>query len=169
MKIARAKFVYVFLLAIFFFVACRENANQNVNRQTANSIEQNASTGENSNLPKDDVAELERTIKLPFHPEEAIWLTAANEKKLVAVLKFSSEEANQIVQQAERYKPATQAAIDAENWFPAELIAQSQLSGDETLKGNSYSANDFLQPPFSNGKITRIAETNFFVLELTVG
>ena len=133
----------------------------------ANSIQSSDFNNESSSQPKDDIAELEKIIKLPFHPEEAIWLSLPNEKKLVVVLKFSPEDANQIVQQAEKYQPATQSAVEADNWFPAELIAQSQLSGDETLKGNSHAANDFFQPPFTNGKITRIVDTNFFVLELT--
>ncbi len=78
---------------------------------------------------------------------------------------FNAEDAGQIVSQAEKYQPAAAAQIDAENWFPAELIAQSQLSGDETLKGTSYAAGDFLQPPFNTGRITRIDNTDYFVLE----
>jgi hypothetical protein len=34
------------------------------------------------------------------------------------------------------------------------------------LKGAAYAANDFLQSPYNNGKLTRINDTNYFVLEL---
>lgn len=166
MTIARAKLICVFLLTLFLIVSCRENENQN---GQAESSAQKAN-GENGgvNSTKDDVEELEKIIKLPIRPEEATWrFEDSNEKKLVAVLKFSAENAGQIVLQAEKIKPAAQSEIDAENWFPAELIAQSQLSGDETVKGTSYAVDNFLQPPFTGGKITRIADTNFFVLELT--
>lgn len=171
MQIARAKFICAFLLTLFFCASCRET--ENSNQQSANSV-QTANTNSEyavSNLPKDDIEELEKTIKLPFRPEDAIWRAdetagASGKRKLLAVLKFSVEHANQIALQAEKYKPAAESEIDAENWFPAELIAQSQLSGDETLKGISYAANDFFQQPYTNGKITRVAETNFFVLEL---
>ncbi len=72
-----------------------------------------------------------------------------------------------VERQAGTYKPAAEADIDAETWFPAELIAQSQLSGDESLKGTAFAADDFLHEPYNQGKITRINDTNYFVLELT--
>ncbi|HEX8638579.1 MAG TPA: hypothetical protein VF692_10990, partial [Pyrinomonadaceae bacterium] len=87
-------------------------------------------------------------------------------KKMTAVLKFTAEDAARIVAQAETYRPATPAQIETESWFPAELIAQSELSGDETLKGNAYAANDFLQPPYSDGKLTRLENSSYFILEL---
>jgi hypothetical protein len=113
-------------------------------------------------------------VRLPYRPEDAIWQAdeldnsgASVKKKFIAVLKFASADADEIVLRAEKYKPAIVSEIDAENWFPAELIAQSQLSGDETLKGSAYAVNDFLQTPYTDGRIIRIAETNFFVLELS--
>ncbi len=89
------------------------------------------------------------------------------QKKLTAVVKFSSEASDNIVRQAESVKPLVAIEIDAETWFPAELVAQSQLSGDESLKGTSFAADNFLQPPYNQGKITRVNETDYFVLELT--
>ena len=111
---------------------------------------------------------LAKIIKLPFAPEEATFTeTGSKDKKLVAVLKFSAADAAVITANAEKYKPPVASDIDAEMWFPPELIAKSQESGDEVLKGNEYAANDFLQPPYINGKLTRIGDTNYFVLELT--
>jgi len=181
MKIAPSKYIYVFLISVFFLSGCGANENKNISRQSnATETGDLNAEGVNANLPKDDVVELSKIIKLPFTPEEVVYkeinpntdksaktLPATDEKKLVAVLKFSTQDANQIVAQAEKYKLPIRAEIDAENWFPAELVAQSQLSGDETLKGTAYAANEFLQPPFNNGKITRISDTDFFVLELT--
>ena len=51
--------------------------------------------------------------------------------------------------------------------LPPELIAQSQGSGDEILKGKSYAANEFFSESYKNGKITRINDTDYFILELT--
>ena len=179
MKIARTIFVFVFAAAIFFLCACGVNENRNQNPQLPNTNQANVANA-NAELPKDNVEELARIIKLPFTPEEVVWRDdnlnvgshenrqpAPNDKKLVAVLRFSASDANQITAQAGKYKPPVQEEIDAESWFPAELIAKTQLSGDETLKGITYAAKDFLQPPFVNGKITRVAETDYFVLELT--
>ena len=170
MKCLPTNLICGFFLSIFLLGACVNNeTDKNANlpkNKTANYA------NENKIPPNDNVEELERIVKLPFHPEEATWRetdlnTPEGEKKLTAVLKFLSEDANKIVQQAEKYKPATAVDIDAEDWFPAELIAQSQLSGDENLKGKSYAANDFLETPYTNGKITRIDDTDYFVLELT--
>ncbi len=170
MKCLPTNLICGFFLSIFLFSACvnnetDKNANLSAN-QTANYA------NDNKIPPKDDVEELERIIKLSLHPEEATWretdLNAPKgEMKLTAVLKFLSEDANKITAQAEKYKPVVASDIDAEDWFPAELIAQSQLSGDGNLKGKSYAANDFLHTPYTNGKITHIDDTDYFVLELT--
>lgn len=178
MKLAPTIYLFALIFVGQIFVACTTNDNQNgdsansVSNQTANS----QISGENANSIKDNVEELELTIKLPAHPEEVLWredktnvqnnASVSTGKKLTAVLKFTAEDAGRIVAQSETYRPATPAQIDTESWFPAELIAQSELSGDETIKGNAYAANDFLQPPYSDGKLTRLENSNYFVLEL---
>jgi len=167
--------IFIALLIVAIFTACGSNnsANSNSANQTANSANSNSTAS-----IKDDADELEMTIKLPFHPEEAVWreevlgksgdnrVPAPTDKKLTAVLRFLKEDADKIVAQAEKYKPAANEIINSENWFPAELVAQSQTSGDETIKGKSYAANDFYNPPYSDGKLTRIEGTDYFVLEL---
>lgn len=178
MRIPRAILIFSFILLIFSLDACREYDSPNVNSNRAN-----ASNANNSNVeivPQEYVEELAKIIKLNVLPEEAVYIETnlntkndapqvpgPNEKKLIAVLKFSPENASQIVAQAEKHKTAEPADIDAESWFPAELIAQSQLTGDEVLKGVTYAANDFLQTPYRNGKLTRINNTDYFILELT--
>lgn len=167
--------IFIALIIAAIFTACGSNqtANANSANQTTNSAKSNSAA-----LIKDDIEELEMTIKLPFHPEEAVWredvlgktsdnrVPAPTDKKLIAVLRFLKDDADKVVVQAEKYKPAAPNIINSENWFPAELIAQSQTSGDETLKGKSYAANDFLNAPYSDGKLTRIDGTDYFVLEL---
>jgi hypothetical protein len=166
--------IIIALLITALFTACTAGDT----RTNSNQTDQAAANSNNSNSVKDDVDELEMTIKLPFHPEEAVWREelpgkAANgrvpgptDKKLVAVLRFLKDDAGKITAQAEKYKAAAPETINTESWFPAELIAQSQTSGDETVKGLSYPANDFYNPPFTDGKITRIEGTDYFVLEL---
>ncbi len=170
--------IFIAIIAAFFLTACPSNNGKTDNANAANQTGNSANSNNIANSVKDDIDELEMTIKIPFHPEEAIWreemqaktgderVPAPTDKKLVAVLRFLKEDAEKIVVQAVKYKPAAPATISTENWFPAELIAQSRTSGDETLKGASYAANDFFNPPYSDGKITRIEGTNYFVLEL---
>lgn len=165
------------LIALFIaalYAGCTGSQNTASNANTAN---ETANTNV-AHAVKDDIDELEMTIKMPYHPEEAVWreeilgkagdsrLPAPTDKKLVAVLRFLKEDADKVASQAEKYKAAAPATLNTEKWFPAELIAQSQTSGDETIKGASYPANDFLNPPYSDGKITRIDGTDYFVLEL---
>ncbi len=180
------KFTFVNLTAVFIFLllslnACKnsDSTNQDLNSSNRNSNQTIITNSENTNAVRDDIDELGKIIKLPLVPEEvnyweenSIEASGGNQdaaqirKKMVVVLKFSPENAAQLVTHIEKIKPPIDAAIDAESQFPAELIAQSQLSGDETLKGKSYAADDFLQTPFNRGKITRIENTDYFVLEL---
>ncbi len=175
------KTIRVFCLSVFLLCSCAkiENADKNENspeNQTANGAAQT----NNALAAKDDLEELEKIIKLPAAPEETTYreedlntlnkeqnANAPEKKRLTAVLKFSAADASRIVEQAVKHKPAQPSEIEAEDWFPAELIAQSQLSGDETLKGETFAADDFFQPPYARGNLTRIGDTNYFVLELS--
>lgn len=183
MRISRAKIIFIFLSAVFILNACSENDSVNNNSANANSNRANVSVKTNSNteiVPQDNVEDLAKIIKLNVLPEESVYIEtnlntkndapnvpAPSEKKLFAVMKFTPENTAQIVAQAEKHKPAEPSDVDAESWFPAELVAQSQLTGDEFLKGVTYAANDFLQTPYSKGKLTRINSTDYFILELT--
>ncbi len=169
MKVFPTKSIF-FLLTITLFNACSGNNAANVNslapnsNQTANSISEI--------VAHDDVEELGKIIKLPVAPDEATYSEIKpnsgepSSAKLIVILKFSTRDANQIVASAEGYKPPAPADVDAEDWFPPELIAKSQETGDASLKGVEYAANDFLQSPYARGRLTRINDTDYFVLEL---
>lgn len=177
MKVFPEKTIIYLLSAVLMVTACGGESSDSA----ANGTNQNTVVNENANVAKDDAAELSRIINLPFEPDEsAVWRetelnpNSANERipgptdrKLVAVLKFTPEQTTEIIKRAETYRPSVPAALEAESWFPPELTAQSQASGDETIKGNSYAANDFLKTPYTDGKLTRIVNTDYFVLELT--
>ncbi len=183
MKSPYTKLLCAFFVSAFFFAACKTYDNDsNVVRQTqgnTNQSEKIKDIGENQSQAKDDAEELSKLIKLPYETEEALWkieplgknqnserVPGPTDNKLIAVLKFKSADAQKLVEQAANYKPPTENSISVENWFPPELIAKSQESGDETIKGTVYAPNDFAQPPYQNGTLTRIAETDYFVLEL---
>lgn len=183
MPASTIKLLCAFFVSAFFFAACKTYDNDsNVIRQAqdnTNQSEKIESIGENQSQAKDDAEELGKIIKLPYDTEEALWKTepagknsnnnrvpAPTDTKLIAVLKFKPEDAQKIVGQAEKYKPAAENSISVENWFPPELVAKSQESGDESVKGNVYAPNDFTQSPYLNGSLTRISGTDYFVLEL---
>ena len=163
MKIFRARRTLIFLTLVFLLAGC-------VGKDAANKRDaQNSNTNSNASPAKDDAEEFSKVVNLAVAPEEVLWRESETKsgKKLVAVLKYSSVDAQTIVANAEKHRAAIAAELDAENWFPPELIAQSQGSGDEILKGKSYAANDFFSESYKNGKITRINDTDYFVLELT--
>ncbi len=177
MKILLAKLIFVFTTSAFLFCGCPNSKDANQASNNANQV--NIANNFNNNAVNYDIEEFGKIVRLPFLPEEAVWretnlntqssenrIPAPNEKKLIAVLKFLPADARALIAQAEKYSPSEAATIDVETWFPAELIAQSQLSGDETLKGTTYAANDFFQNTHKNGKLFRIEDTNYFVLEL---
>jgi hypothetical protein len=173
MKFLPKKIINLLFLGIFLLNACSriETANQNGNSSQAKQAANNSVEKIGVETVKDGVDELGQSIKLNFTPEETTWreenLTAPNGKKLIAILKFSNEDTDNVVRDAEKYRPAEASSIDTETWFPAELIAQSELSGDQSLKGASFAADDFLQSPYVKGKLTRIINTNYFILEMT--
>ena len=180
MKFTFVNLAAIFILVILFSSACSNDnpTGNNIDLSAKNSNQTADANSENTNSSKDDIDELGKVIKLPLLPEEANYWeenltdSAGNQnsalnKKIIAVLKFSPRDAAELVSHIEKIKLPVDSAIDSESRFPAELIAQSQLSGDETLKGKSYAADDFLQPPYRSGKITRIENTDYFVLELT--
>ena len=171
---SQAPKIIIALLFAAVFAACGSSQNSN-----ANQANQTGSANSNkTSQVKNDVDELEMLIKIPYHPQDADWfeeplgkgetgrVPGPTDRKLTAVLHFSREDADKIAAQAEKYKPPTPENINTEPWFPAELIAQSQTSGDETLKGTAYAADDFYNPPYAAGKITRIEGTDYFMLEL---
>ena len=181
MKIPPIKLVSVLFLIIFLINGCSEDVDKNSSANTSASNEQKGKNKiVNPNPSKDDAEELSRIIKMPVPPEETTWREEGSDtpntnnanslskgRTLTAVLKFNAEDARKLIEQIDKNKSAAAYDIDAESWFPPELIAKSQESGDENLKGMSYPADDFLQEPYKNGKITRITDTDYFVLELT--
>ena len=167
-----------FLAAILLINACSNG--ENTNQISNQALNKEADINSNSIIvAKDDPAELGKIINLPIIPEEAVWReeprgrqTDANrapgpgDRKLTAVLLYTPEDTQKLVGTIEKYKSAEQVELETESWFPAELIAQSQTSGNETIKGSAYAANDFVQSPYLNGRITHISGTDYFVLEL---
>ncbi len=182
MKASFVKLFCAFMVSAFFFAACKNYDNDsNVVRQAQNENQNSriANIGENKSQAKDDAEELGKLINLQYETEEALWkiepmvknqnndrVPGPTDTKLIAVLKFKPADAQKIVEQAQNYKPAAETSISVEDWFPPELVAKSQESGDETIKGNVYAPNDFAQQPYQNGTLTRIAGTDYFVLEL---
>lgn len=117
----------------------------------------------------DNADELALLINLPFEPVEIAYRESndKNSRHLTAVLRFSSAEADSITAKADAIKPPQETQVKIEEWFPAELVDRGDVQLETTLPGKTYPANEFFKDPFNSGTLTRIGETDYFVLSMT--
>jgi hypothetical protein len=125
------------------------------------------SRARSSDAAKTNVEELGMLVNVSYESEEAFWKEDVARKRVIAVLRFPESEANRLVADAEKVQPPQPTSINPESWFPPELIAQGDISGDSALKGTSYSAGAFFNAPYDTGRIVRIENSDYFVLELS--
>lgn len=165
----KTKSIWFLLIAVILSISCGNQTDSNANGKT-NSNAASVSGSENSCAANDDVAALGSQVLLPFIPEEVVWceenVKDSSDKKLTAVMKFTAEDAKNLAAQAEKHRPPEAVEAGTEQWFPLELNAQSRLSGNESLKGNAYAPTDFIQLPYKNGRLIKIENSNYFILEL---
>jgi len=122
---------------------------------------------DNSNSAKYNVEELSMLINVPYDPDDMVWKVSGTQKHLTAVFHFSPEDTNRVASEAAVKQPPENLTLSSESWFPPELIAQSEMTGDDSLHGVAYSADAFFQEPYTSGRLIRIDATDYFVLELT--
>jgi len=159
MKISGADAILTLFLAVALLSACGgQSGNANGPTTTANATTEAAKT---------NIEELSLLVKVPYETEDIVWKDDGANKRVIAVLRFAPIDADRIVADAQKFGAAANVSLAAESWFPGELIAQSEMSGDNKLNGIAYAANSFYQEPYSTGKITRINDTDYFVLDVS--
>lgn len=164
MKILRAGVILAPFLCAACLSACvggNKNANTRPATATSNSLTENA------NSAKTNVEELGLLVNVPYETEDIVWKEDAAHKKIIAVLRFSPADSAKLVAEAAKTGGPQNVSIAVETWFPDELTAQSDMSGDSLLKGLAYPANAFYQERYNEGRITRIEGGDYFVLELS--
>src|SRR5215211_38618 len=159
MQFSRPTLLFVLLASQLLSACSRPDGNSNAVNSTAANSASMAHTG-----PKDNIDELGLIVRLPFEPEEVAWQEKPEQKKLIAVVRFSPENAQKMAAEVAKNGQPTPETVTVESWYPNELIAQGELTGESTVKGQSYPAEPFLNPPYTNGKITRIEHTDYFIL-----
>jgi hypothetical protein len=150
------------LLFTLIFTSCSKTAS---NANAANA-EANQASAANSG-PQDNVEELGMLVRLPFQAEEVAWKEDPQKKQLTAVLRFSPENATKMAAEIAKNGQPTRETLSVESWYPAELIAQSELTGESTVTGTSFPAEAFLNPPYTKGKITQVENTDYFILQMS--
>jgi hypothetical protein len=124
-------------------------------------------SNDNTLVARTNVEELGMLINVPYQSEETLWKEDAARRKLTAVLRFTDAENSRVVSDAEKYGPAQPVEVTSESWFPPELVAQSDLNGEDKLSGHAFPANAFFQDPYNQGRLIKINDTDYFILELS--
>jgi len=163
MTTPQTRLILTLLLSVISLVGCGGNAATDANGSSGSNTQQTA----NTNSAKTNVEELGMLINVPYESDEVFWKDDSAHKKLVAVLKFPPNESSRLIADAEKVRPAQNVSISPESWFPPELVAQSDMAGDDTLKGRSFAANAFFQDQYNDGRVVQVDGTDYFVLELT--
>jgi len=113
-----------------------------------------------------DLATLEKMVVLPRPPRSVLWRQAIQgsvglgptDWKVVAVLEYSSEEAQALLAGLERAQgPA--ASLAEETWLAEPMRAALE-------KADAYEASAFLRPPLTHGTVYFLPQSNTFVLAL---
>ena len=118
-------------------------------------------------VPKDNADEFALIVSLPVQPEEVAWEENSEKKTLTAVIRFSSEGSARLLAELGKNGGAAPETLSIETWYPAELIAKAELSGESSMPGRSFAAEPFLNPPYTKGKITHIDTTDYFILRIS--
>ena len=160
----RSGLIPTILLISAIFAGCSGGASDSNSANAESQPAANSST----DAVRTNAEELGMLVNMNYESEEVYWKDDPARKKIVAVIKYSPEVANQVVADALRVREPEAASISPENWFPPELIAQSEMSGDDTIKGKAYAPTVFLQEPYNEGRLIRINDTDYFVLEVGV-
>jgi hypothetical protein len=154
--------ILILLSFLILFSAACGGLDANSNSANANA----ANSSQANNAAKTNVEELAILINVPYESEEVFWKDDASHKRIVAVLRFPANEAERLITDAQKIRPPQKVTINAESWFPPELVAQSDVSGDDTLSGQAYAANAFYQDAFNDGRIIKVDDSDYFVLEM---
>jgi hypothetical protein len=142
------------------------SSNRNANNVSATNT--SAVPGENANTAKTNIEELSLLVNIPYQvDDDVVWKEDAAHKKVIAVLHFSRADSDKIVSGAVARQAPQEVTIPSESWYPAELVAQSEMSGGDGLKGIAYAADEFFMEPYTSGRIVRVRETDYFVLQLS--
>lgn len=152
-------------LLVFAFFGCSSKQEGPVNEPALPQVDQSSDQGS----PSDRLEDLKLLVRLPYEAEDGVWKIDQRSKKLTAVLIFSPDDARLLLDELRKGGDGNDAEIALEAWFPEELIAKGEMSGDAELRGKSYPAGLFLMDSYKDGRVIHIEETEIFIMELRSG
>lgn len=123
-----------------------------------------------ASIPKkanDKAEELGLLINFTLEPEDILWQQSESPKKIVAVFRLDEESTKTLSDKLAGKTQGAARTVNVEDWFPAELVTGGEATGNSSVDGTAFPADEFYQAPFTQGTITRINNTDFFVLEIS--
>jgi hypothetical protein len=158
MKLALRLAILSFFVALLI-AGCGNSTGGNQNSATiANTPDPNA--------PRTGVEELGLLINVPYEAEDCIWKQDPSTKAITAVLRFDAEDTGKLASDVQKLGAAQEASIPMQTWFPGDMVVDSDLRGDDQLRGKSYAADPFFQDPYTSGRLLRIGGTDYWILEV---
>jgi len=157
-------------IILFLSASCSLNRSSNDNPQlaaNANSTSGNAT--DVSKSPNDDIEDLRANINVQFEPEEVSWRIVTNPKggeRLIAVFRLSAADAAAFAARSGAKGSHNSTDVGVENWFPPELKAMGETTGESTINGVSIPVNEFLRAPFNEGQAYVIPDSDYLIVEL---
>jgi hypothetical protein len=138
-----------------------------VNSSSASNTNSNSTSA--ANATNDNVEDLRSLVKIPFEPEEVVFRvlsTADKRQRLLAVFVLTPEIHRSLESRLASAGAGHAQLVTVEQWFPAELTAMAEMSGETTINGTAFPATEFFQPPYTDGNIVFIPQTDYAVLDL---
>lgn len=132
-----------------------------------------------SPLISTDAKKLGQLITLPYQPLSVVWTSKVQgggnssapgptDYSLTAVITFKPQDMAKIIASAQKQQPARNYQVPVQEWFPRALQAKAVQdgSGNQIIKGQRLSAQDFYKMSFSNGYLLQVPKTPYLILAL---
>lgn len=163
MKFLRPVAILTFFSLLLLLASCSSPSGSS--NDAANSGNRKADIS-SSNTANGNAGELGMLINFTWEPEDLTWNRNEQKKLVTAVFRLDADDQKKLLEQLAAKPQGARKEIQLEEWFPAELIAQGESAGGSSVSGNAQTAEDYFQPPYNEGTITRIEGTDFFIIEV---
>lgn len=163
------KAALILSLSLFVLTACSDSNETAVNNSNIKEISANLNDPDSpAKKANDNLEELGDLMKIPFETTDGRWReeTVDGVRKLSVVIRFEKDEADKLELDSAKHGEPQAVEISMQDWFPNELRTQSDYSMNSTLKGKAYPPNEVLLAPFNSGRLIRIEDNDFFIIEL---
>lgn len=161
MRILSRSFFLITILGASLISGCSGG-----NSDGGNNSNTSANSVANTNKANTNAEELGMLINFAWETEDLAWKKDEAKKTLTAAFRLSPEDAKKLSEQLYAKGPGAPKEVTVEDWFPSELVAQGESAGGSSVPGTAFQAGDIYQAPYTQGTISRVDGTEYFVIEL---